>query len=69
MKKRCWDYMFRYKESVTPNLTSAGIKSLIKRGILFYVRFSPFGGMKYEFNKETSLDKDRVLDVLDFKKE
>ncbi len=56
MKKRCWDYRFRYKESVTPSLTSAGTESLIKRGVLLYVRFSPFGGMAYNFNQESSLN-------------
>ncbi len=56
MKKRCWDYRFRYKESITPSLTSSGTKSLIKRGVLFFVRFSPFGGMAYKFNDETELD-------------
>jgi LPS-assembly protein len=54
-KKRCWDYMFRYKESVTPNLTSEGAQSLTKRGVLFFVRFYPFGGMKYEYNKQSQL--------------
>ena len=56
MKKRCWDYRFRYKESVTPSLTSAGTESIIKRGVLLFVRFSPFGGMAYNFNQESSLD-------------
>jgi len=56
MRKRCWDYMFRYKESVTPNLTSSGAHSTIQRGVTFFVRFSPFGGMKYEYNKENDLD-------------
>jgi len=56
MKKRCWDYRFRYKESVTPSLTSAGTESIIKRGVLLYVRFSPFGGMAYNYNQESSLD-------------
>jgi len=55
-KKRCWDYMFRYKESVTPNLTSEGAQSVTKRGVLFFVRFYPFGGMKYEYNKESELE-------------
>ena len=57
-KKRCWDYMFRYKESVTPNLTSQGAKSVTKRGVLFFVRFYPFGGVKYEYNKESDLEND-----------
>ena len=57
MRKRCWDYMFRYKESVTPNLTSSGAHSTINRGVIFFVRFSPFGGMKYEYNKESELDR------------
>jgi len=69
MKKSCWDYMFRYKESVTPNLTSSGAESVVKRGVLFFVRFSPFGGMKYEFNKESSLENEKLLDVLDMSKE
>jgi LPS-assembly protein len=56
MKKRCWDYRFRYKESVTPSLTSAGTESIIKRGILLFVRFSPFGGMAYNFNQNSSLE-------------
>ena len=56
MKKRCWDYRFRYKESVTPSLTSAGTESLVKRGILLFVRFSPFGGMAYNFSHESKLD-------------
>jgi len=69
MKKSCWDYMFRYKESVTPNLTSSGAESVVKRGVLFFVRFSPFGGMAYEFNKETSIEDEKLLDVLDMKEE
>jgi len=60
MKKRCWDYSFRYKESVTPSLTSAGTESVVKRGVLLYVRFSPFGGMTYNFNHENSLDAENI---------
>ncbi len=60
MKKRCWDYRFRYKESVTPSLTSAGTESIIKRGVLLFVRFSPFGGMAYNYNQESSLDLDNL---------
>jgi LPS-assembly protein len=56
MKKRCWDYQFRYKESVTPNLTSVGAESVVKRGVLFFVRFHPFGGMEYEYNRESTLE-------------
>ncbi len=56
MKKRCWDYRFRYKESITPSLTSAGTESLVKRGVLLFVRFSPFGGMSYKYNQESTLD-------------
>jgi len=47
--------MFRYKESVTPNLTSEGAHSITKRGILFFVRLYPFGGMKYEYNRRREL--------------
>ena len=60
MKKRCWDYKFRYKESVTPSLTSAGTESLVKRGILLFVRFSPFGGMAYNFNHESKLNLEHI---------
>jgi len=60
MQKRCWDYMFRYKESVTPSLTSTGTESLIKRGVLLFVRFSPFGGMSYNYNHQTALDIDTI---------
>jgi len=60
MKKKCWDYMFRYKESVTPNLTSSGSNSLKKRGVLLYVRFSPFGGMKYNYNNESPLNLENL---------
>ncbi len=64
MKRKCWDYMFRYKESTTPNLTSEGAHSVVRRGILFFVRFSPFGGMKYEFNKEDKLDENDKREVI-----
>ena len=60
MKKRCWDYRFRYKESVTPSLTSVGTKSIIRRGVLFFIRFSPFGGMAYNYNQESSLDLENL---------
>ncbi len=60
MKKRCWDYMFRYKESVTPNLTSSGAESVVKRGVLLFVRFHPFGGMEYEFNSKSNLPSEEL---------
>jgi LPS-assembly protein len=56
MKKKCWDYMIRYKESVTPALTSAGAESSIKRGIRLLLRLRPIGGITYEYNKEKSLN-------------
>ncbi len=63
MKKRCWDYRFRYKESVTPNLTSSGAESVIRRGVLLYVRFSPFGGMAYNYNDQSPLDINNLKGV------
>ncbi len=66
MKKRCWDYKFRYKESVTPSLTSGGTESLIKRGVLLYVRFSPFGGMAYDFNfNEETQQNERAIEGIE----
>ncbi len=61
MQKKCWEYMFRYKESVTPNLTSKGAESLIKRGVLLSVSFHPFGGVKYEYNRESILTSTEEL--------
>ncbi len=69
MKKKCWEYMFRYKESVTPNLTSEGAHSMVKRGVLFYVTFHPLGGVKYEYSKRIDLDSSILTNLAESQKE
>lgn len=57
MKKRCWDYQFRFIQSVTPNLTSAGAESITRRGIYLYVRLANIGGVELKSEKEFALEK------------
>ncbi len=52
MKKRCWSYELKYKESITPSLTSGGTQSLRKRGIYLVVKFAHIGGIKYRYIKD-----------------
>jgi LPS-assembly protein len=54
--KGCWDYSIRYKESLTPIFTSAGIKSYKNRGLYFLVNFANIGGVSYEFSDEEVSD-------------
>lgn len=51
MQKKCWGYELRYRESVTPSLTSGGTESVIRRGIYLMVRFAHIGGVKYKYTK------------------
>ncbi len=53
MKKRCWDYKISYKENVTPILTSSGSNSVTRRGIYLTINFTPIGGIKYKFERDS----------------
>ncbi len=57
MKKNCWDYQVRYKESVTPSLTSGGTKSITRRGIYLYVRLANIGGVELKSEKDFALEE------------
>ncbi len=57
MKKKCWDYSIRYRESVTPSLTTLGAESFIRRSIRLDFRLSPIGGVTYEYNRNRSLEE------------
>lgn len=63
MHKKCWSYQLRYKESVTPSLTSGGTESVTKRGIYLLVQFAHIGGVNYKYVKDIST---RALDENDF---
>jgi len=52
MHKKCWNYQIRYKESVTPSLTSGGTESITKRGIYLLVQFAHIGGVNYQYVKD-----------------
>jgi len=52
MRKKCWSYEVRYKESVTPSLTSGGTESLTRRGIYLLFRFAHIGGVEYKYIKD-----------------
>jgi len=54
MKKKCWDYRISYKEHVTPILTSSGSNSVTRRGIYLMINFTPIGGIKYKFERDSS---------------
>ncbi len=56
MKKKCWEYSLRYKESVTPSLTTLGAESFIRRSIRLDFRLSPIGGVTYEYNRNRLLE-------------
>ena len=56
MEKKCWSYALRYKESVTPSLTSGGAESIKTRGIYLQVRFAHIGGVEYKYIKDTTSD-------------
>jgi LPS-assembly protein len=57
MKKKCWDYQFRFIQSVTPNLTSAGAESITRRGIYLYVRLANIGGVELKSEKDFALER------------
>ena len=63
MHKRCWNYELRYKESVTPSLTSGGTESVVKRGIYLLIRFAHIGGVTYKYVKDV---ENRALSSEDF---
>lgn len=52
MHKRCWDYTLRYRETVTPSLTSGGAESITKRGIYLLVNFAHIGGVQYKYVRD-----------------
>ncbi len=54
MHKKCWSYQLRYKESVTPSLTSGGTESITKRGIYLMVRFAHIGGVNYKYVQDVN---------------
>ncbi len=56
MKKRCWDYQIRYKENVTPSLTSGGTESITRRGIYLFVRLANIGGVEVKSVKDYTLE-------------
>ncbi|RUM66848.1 MAG: hypothetical protein DSZ05_03640 [Sulfurospirillum sp.] len=53
MHKKCWSYELRYKESVTPSLTSGGAESVTRRGLYLLMRFAHIGGVAYKYVKAT----------------
>ncbi|NPA73353.1 MAG: hypothetical protein GXO12_01440, partial [Epsilonproteobacteria bacterium] len=53
MKKKCWNYQIQYKEHITPILTSAGANSVTRRGIYLMINFTPIGGIKYKYEKDS----------------
>ena len=57
MKKKCWDYEIRYKESVTPSLTSTGTRSITRRGVYFFVRLANIGDVEIKSEKDFALDE------------
>ncbi len=60
MNKRCWNYTLRYKESITPSLTSAGAESTTRRGVYLILRLYPIGGVSYSYVNE-SIQEQGVL--------
>ena len=54
MRKKCWSYTLRYKESVTPSLTSGGTRSLTRRGLYLLLRFAHIGGVEYKLIKNVA---------------
>jgi LPS-assembly protein len=58
MKKRCWDYQLRYKQSITPSLTSGGTRSITRRGVYLFVRLANIGATEIKTVKEYSLGND-----------
>ncbi len=52
MHKKCWSYELRYKESITPSLTSGGTESVTRRGIYLLMRFAHIGGVEYKYIKD-----------------
>ncbi len=64
MKKKCWSYEIKYKESITPSLTSAGAESIRKRGIYLIVKFAHIGGIKYKYIKDIENAQKQNGDIL-----
>ncbi len=54
MQKKCWSYTLRYKETITPSLTSGGTESITKRGIYLLVNFAHIGGVEYKYIKDVT---------------
>lgn len=50
--RKCWDYTFIYKETITPKLTSAGSDSVNRKGFYIMVNFYPIGAVQYEHTVE-----------------
>ncbi|MBE0494945.1 MAG: LPS-assembly protein LptD [Campylobacterales bacterium] len=50
--RKCWDYTFIYKETITPKLTSAGSDSVNRKGFYIMFNFYPIGAVQYEHKVE-----------------
>lgn len=53
--RKCWEFSFRYKEELSPKLTSAGSDYVTRRGFYFLVNFLPIGGVKYDYTIENKM--------------
>ncbi len=54
MNKKCWNYKISYKEHITPILTSIGSNSVTRRGVYLTINFTPIGGIRYKYEKDSS---------------
>jgi LPS-assembly protein len=57
MQKKCWDYQLKYKQSVTPSLTSGGTRSITRRGIYLFIRLANIGATEVKTEKEYELER------------
>ncbi len=67
MHKKCWSYELRYKESITPSLTSGGTESITRRGIYLLMRFAHIGGVEYKYIKDiesSNLHEDTIEEII-----
>jgi LPS-assembly protein len=48
----CWNYSIKYKESIIPIFTSAGVQSYKNKGLYFLVNFANIGGISYEYTRD-----------------
>lgn len=53
--RKCWNYSIVYQEDIEPKTSSLRYyeKASKERAVYFFVNFYPFGGVGYDYSKDT----------------